>query len=75
MEKVAYEFDKGNKELVRASVSDFAGSRRADIRVYFQSDDGAWHPTKRGLSISATMVSELKQAVEKLEEAIGANAN
>jgi len=73
MEKVAYEFDKGNKELVRASVSDFAGSRRADIRIYFQTDDGAWHPTKRGVSISAEMVGELKQAVDKLEKAVSLN--
>jgi len=73
MEKVAYEFDKGNNEMVRASVSDYAGRRRADIRIYFQADDGAWHPTKRGVSISAEMVGELKQAVDKLEETVGVN--
>ena len=67
MEKVAYEFEKGNQELVRATVSDFAGKRRADLRVYFQTDDGAWHPTKRGLSVTVDMVAELKEAVGKLE--------
>lgn len=70
MEKIAYEFDKGNKELVRATVSDFAGKRRADLRVYFQADDGAWHPTRRGLSVTADMMNELKQAVDKLEQAL-----
>lgn len=69
MEKVAYEFDKGNQEIVRASVSEFAGKRRADLRIYFQTQDGAWHPTKRGLSITTDMVGELKKAVGKLVEA------
>jgi hypothetical protein len=71
MEKVAYEFEKGNNELVRATISDFAGKRRADLRVYFQTEDGAWHPTKRGLSLTADMVGQLKEAVVKLEKAVG----
>jgi len=69
MEKVAYEFDKGNQEIVRASVSDFAGKRRADLRVFFQTEDGAWHPTKRGVSLTVDMIEELQKAVDKLAEA------
>jgi hypothetical protein len=68
MEKVVYEFEKGNQEIVRASVSDFTGKHRADLRVYFQTGDGAWHPTKRGLSLTVDMVEELQKAVAKLAE-------
>lgn len=71
MEKVAYEFDKGNQEIVRASVSDFAGKRRLDLRVFFQTGDGAWHPTKRGVSLTADMAEELQTAVTKLTKAAG----
>ncbi len=69
MEEVAYEFDKGNEEVVRATVSEFAGKRRADLRIYFKSEDGAWHPTKRGVSLTIDMVEELQAAVAKLVEA------
>ena len=69
MEKVAYEFEKGNQEIVRASVSDFAGKRRADLRVFFQTEDGVWHPTKRGVSLTVDMIEELQKAVDKLAEA------
>ncbi len=68
MEEVAYEFDKGNEEVVRATVSEFAGKRRADLRIYFKSEDGAWHPTKRGVSLTIDMVEELQAAVAKLVE-------
>ena len=69
MEKVAYEFDKGNEEVVRATVSEFAGKRRADLRIYFKGNDGKWHPTKRGVSLTIDMVEELQAAVNKLAEA------
>ena len=69
MEEVAYEFDKGNEEVVRATVSEFAGKRRADLRIYFRSEDGVWHPTKRGVSLTIDMVEELQAAVAKLVEA------
>jgi len=69
MEKVAYEFDKGNEEVVRATVSEFAGKRRADLRIYFKGRNGDWHPTKRGVSLTIDMVEELQAAVNKLAEA------
>ena len=69
MEEVAYEFDKGNEEVVRATVSEFAGKRRADLRIYFKGNDGDWHPTKRGVSLNIDMVEELQAAVAKLVEA------
>ncbi len=70
MEKVAYEFEKGNDEVVRARVCDFGGKQRADLRIYFQGKDGDWHPTKRGISVSTDMVSQLRQAIDKLEKAV-----
>ena len=69
MEEVAYEFDKGNEEVVRATVSEFAGKRRADLRIYFKGNDGDWHPSKRGVSLTIDMVEELQAAVTKLAEA------
>ncbi len=70
MEEVAYEFDKGNEEVVRATVSEFAGKRRADLRIYFKGNDGDWHPSKRGVSLTIDMVEELQAAVTKLAEAV-----
>jgi hypothetical protein len=35
MEAIAYEFQKGNNEIVRATISNFNGEKRPFLIVYF----------------------------------------
>lgn len=66
-----YEFRKNAIEVVRATISTFHGHQLADIRVYFQAEDGTW-PTKKGLAIGLDLLPELRAAVEALERAASA---
>lgn len=68
MEAIAYEFQKGNNEIIRATISNFKGGKRADLRVYFLNKNGEWTPTKKGVSVHLDLLKELKKAVAKLEE-------
>lgn len=68
MEAIAYEFQKGNNEIVRATISNFGGGKRADLRIYFLNKEGQWTPTRKGISVSLDLVKELKKAVAKLED-------
>lgn len=68
MDKVAFEFEKGDKEMVRARISEFSGQTRADLRIFFKTDEGEWYPTKRGISFPLSLVGKMKEAINKLEE-------
>ena len=68
MDKIAYEFEKGETELVRARVSEFKGQTRADLRVFFKGEKGDWLPTKRGISFSLDQVAEMKTAISEIEK-------
>jgi hypothetical protein len=71
MERLVHEFIRhGTEEMVKAHVSTFAGALRIDLRVYFRTDDGAWHPTKRGLAMRAEDVENLQAAADALEAAV-----
>lgn len=64
-----YEFRKNAVEVVQATLSTFHGHELADLRVYFQADDGSLRPTKKGLCIGVDLLPELRAAVEALEVA------
>jgi len=68
MDKVAYEFEKGETELVRARVSEFKGQTRADLRIFFKGEKGDWLPTKRGISFPLDQVAEMKTAINEIEK-------
>lgn len=69
--KVVYSFPKNPLEEVRASVTAFKGKQYADLRIYYKGDDGEYHPSKKGLTLSLDLFSELEEAVRKLSEAVG----
>lgn len=64
-----YEFRKNAQEVVRASLSFYHGHQLADIRAYYQAEDGTFRPTKKGLSVGLDLLPELRAAIEALEAA------
>jgi hypothetical protein len=64
-----YEFRKNAIEVVRANLSTFRGHELADLRVYYEADDGSLRPTKKGLCVGIDLLPELRAAVEALEVA------
>ena len=67
-----YQFRKNATEVVQARLSVFHGHQLADVRVYFETDDGTLRPTKKGLAIGLDLLPELRAAVEALERAVAA---
>ncbi|MDY0040424.1 MAG: transcriptional coactivator p15/PC4 family protein [Desulforhabdus sp.] len=69
--QVVYSFPKNPLEEVRASITVFKGKQYVDLRVYYKGDDGEFRPSKKGLTLSLDLFSELEQAVQKLSEVVG----
>ncbi len=59
--------DKSEAERVRIAVNEFKEKLFLDIRQYYQAEDGDWRPTKKGVSLPADKLDELKMALEKLQ--------
>jgi len=69
--QVVYTFPKNPLEEVRASITVFKGKQYVDLRIYYKGDDGEFYPSKKGLTLSLDLFSELEVAVQKLSEVVG----
>ena len=67
MGEVVGEMEKGWNEKILFSVSEFKGKNYADIRIYYEDDEGEWKPTKKGVTVSLENFSEFKERIEELE--------
>jgi hypothetical protein len=68
--KILHSFPKNPLEEVRSSVTFFKGKQYVDIRIYYKGDDGEYHPSKKGLTLSVDLFPELEIGVQKLKEAL-----
>ncbi len=64
---MVYSFAKSSTEQVRAELTERRGRRYANVRVYYQAEDGNWRPTKKGLTIDVDLLPELANAVAALQ--------
>jgi Transcriptional Coactivator p15 (PC4) len=63
-------FQKSGFEEVRATIGDFKGKTRANVRVYADYDgEDEYSPTKKGISLKLEDVGKLKKLVDALDEA------
>jgi hypothetical protein len=73
MDRELVAFKKNDKEQVRVILSDFKGMRILNIRVYFQTKDGEWLPTKKGLAFTVeklpVLLASLHQAAQLIDHA------
>ena len=67
MAEVIGEMEKGWNEKILFSVTEFKGKTYADIRVYYEDDEGEWKPTKKGITVSPDNFAEFKTRIEELE--------
>ncbi len=67
MNDVIAAFAKNSTEEVRITLEEFKGHKLLDLRVWYEDDKGEKKPTKKGISISASLFPELKTALEKAE--------
>jgi len=60
--------DKGLGSRVHIRVSKFRDRDYLDIRNFYETDDGEWKPTRKGIAIPVDLYDEL---IEALTEAKG----
>jgi hypothetical protein len=64
-------FQKSGFEEVRATIGEFKGKTRANIRVYADFDgEDEYRPTKKGISLKLEDVGKMKELVDTLHEAV-----
>ena len=66
--EMIHNFQKNATEEVRVSLTEYLGHKLIDIRVYYQSEENEFRPTKKGLSISVDKFNDLKEAIKNVEE-------
>lgn len=68
MSEIVAEMEKGWNEKVVFSLSEFKGKKYADIRVYYEDDEGEWKPTRKGVALALERWEEFKDNLKELEE-------
>jgi len=66
-----YSFGKNAIERVHADTTRYKGHSLIDVRIYYQDDDGAWKPSRKGLTLNVDLLPELEAAVAALRKAVG----
>lgn len=68
MSEFIAEMEKGWNEKIVFGLSEYKGKKYADLRIYFEDDEGEWKPTKKGVTVSLERFWEFKENLQKLEE-------
>lgn len=65
--QLIHEFQKNANEKVRAEFCEYKGRDLFNLRVFFQSDNSneEWFPSRKGITLSASHIPELKEAVDR----------
>lgn len=66
---VIAELTRNARERVRVSLEEWQGKPRLDIRTTTQLTEATdiWSPTKKGISVSVTLIPALRQALADAE--------
>lgn len=68
--QLIHAFPKNPLEEIRVSLTVFKKKQYLDLRVYYKGDDGEFHPSKKGLTLSLDLVPDLEEAMRKAREVI-----
>ena len=66
-----HSFAKNEEEEVRFSIREYKDRRYLDFRIWYQTKEGEYHPTKKGLTLSLELLPEVMRGLEKIAEQEG----
>jgi hypothetical protein len=69
MTKEIGRFSKNAFEVVRACLNPYRGKDYLDIRILVQDKTGNLVPTRKGVCLDVCLIGELKDMLEKAEQA------
>lgn len=56
---------KGPKTVNRVSLDEHGARRFVNVRQWYQSPDGTWRPTRRGVTFELADLQEVQQAIRE----------
>ncbi len=68
MDDAVVRIRRRDHEEVRVVLNEYHGQQWLDIRLYFQTEDGEWRPTRKGVSLRLDKLPELLSGLERLAE-------
>ena len=63
--KLIHEFMKNANEKVRIEHCKFKEKDLLNVRVFFQSDQNEWLPSKKGITFRLDQLPDLKEGIDK----------
>jgi hypothetical protein len=61
--------DAGDRLIV--AVREYEGKRYVDLRVHFMAEDGAFRPTKKGVTVRRRELEEVGKALQQAARVLG----
>jgi len=69
-EKLIKAIDKGMGSRIHVRLSRFRDRDYLDIRNFYETDDGEWKPTRKGIAIPVELYPELMAVLKEAEPLI-----
>ena len=69
-ERVVKAIDKGLGGRIYVGLSRFRERDYLDIRNFYETDDGEWKPTRKGIAVPVELFGELMEALKEAEPLI-----
>jgi len=73
-EVLVHVIDRGISGRIHVRLSRFRDKDYLDIRNFYEGEDGAWLPTKKGVAVPVELYDELMDALGKAKELIAKRA-
>lgn len=68
--QLVYAFSRAEQEQIQLALRPYKGRFYIDLRLWYQEvPEGAFAPTKKGISFSTDLLPELREGIRRLEEA------
>jgi hypothetical protein len=69
--QLIHSFPKNPLEEIRVSLTVFKKKQYLDLRTYYKGDDGEYHPSKKGITLSLDLLPDLVEAIQKARDVLG----
>ena len=66
MGQVIADIGKNSREIIRVEVSEFKGRELINLRIWYQTYDGGYKPTQKGITLDLSQYGELEKAIAKI---------
>ena len=66
MGQIIADIGKNSREIIRVEVSEFKGKELINLRIWYQTYDGGYKPTQKGITLDLSQYAELEKAIKKI---------